>query len=64
MKWIRANERLPQGGQEILIRSRGIFQLAVFNADESVFICKNGDRYKVAPDLLWSGLAALEPAVV
>jgi hypothetical protein len=56
MKWMKAKEVLPANGEETLIRSRGIFLLAVFNESENVFICKNGDRYKPADDLMWTGL--------
>jgi hypothetical protein len=48
---------LPQQGEEVLIRSRGIFQLAAYNENERVFIAKNGDRFRPAADLLWSGMS-------
>jgi hypothetical protein len=56
MKWIRAKESLPKNGEETLIRSRGIFQLAVYNTAENTFIAKNGDRFRLTDDLVWSDL--------
>jgi hypothetical protein len=56
MKWIRAKEKLPKNGEETLIRNRGIFNLAIYNQNESVFIAKNGDRFRLSDDLLWSEL--------
>jgi hypothetical protein len=60
MKWISANEKLPPNEEPILIRRRGIFQLAKFDESEKVFIAKNGDRFRVASDILWSGLVKPE----
>jgi hypothetical protein len=57
MRWKRADAMLPQQGEEVLIRSRGIFQLAAYNENERVFIAKNGDRFRPAADLLWSGMS-------
>lgn len=56
MNWKRATEKVPENGEETLIRSKGIFELAVYNENEQVFVTKNGNRYRLNDQLLWSGL--------
>jgi hypothetical protein len=57
MKWKSAREQLPKHNEEVLVRCRGIFNLAVYNHDEKKFELKDGSSYYVATDQIqWVGL--------
>jgi hypothetical protein len=57
MKWINSKDQLPKHNQEVLVRCRGIFNLAVYNHDEKKFELKDGSSYYVATDQVqWVGL--------
>jgi hypothetical protein len=59
MKWVNAKQELPKHNQEVLVRCRGIFNLAIYNQDEKKFELKDGSSYYVATDqVMWVGLIA------
>jgi hypothetical protein len=58
MKWMDARKARPNHGEEVLIRSRGIYNLAAFKEDTQEFILKNGAKYSLATDNVeWIRLA-------
>jgi hypothetical protein len=52
MKWIKSSEVLPEHGQEVLIRERGIIYLAVFDKNQARFKIKNG-TFLQGKTILW-----------
>jgi hypothetical protein len=56
MKWVGTSNLLPEHGQEILIRSRSIVNLAVFNKNTSKFVLKDGTTLDSKEQIKWCGL--------
>jgi len=56
---MNAKHELPKHNQEVLVRCRGIFNLALYNQDEKKFELKDGTSYYAATDqVMWVGLIA------
>lgn len=60
MRWVRAKDELPENAEEVLLRCRGIFCLAVFHAREKVFVANDGAHYQTTDDVHWGRLAEAE----
>ena len=59
MHWIKAKEKLPADQEEVLIRYDGIFNLAVFNEAQHVFVLRDGGVLNAAKtNLQWLRLSA------
>jgi hypothetical protein len=63
MKWINAKDKLPANREEVLIRHKEDFHLAVFFENEKRFVIDNGSQYKVDGELLWSRLIGSKPGI-
>jgi hypothetical protein len=54
MKWHRVKDKLPEHEEEVLIRVEGIFNLAVFDEKQWVFIIRDGVSMSAdRPQLQW-----------
>ncbi len=47
MKWFSTKDRLPTDQQEVLIKYRGIVNLARYLADEQGFLLRNGEALSI-----------------
>jgi hypothetical protein len=56
MKWTASNIKLPVDSEEIIIKYNGIFYLAVFNAEQNIFVTKSGLQFIPGDRLLWARL--------
>jgi len=52
MNWVNSKNTCPSQGEEVLVRSRGIYNLAIYNANTGEFELKNGARYNIHKDEL------------
>jgi hypothetical protein len=52
MNWVNSKSDQPEAGEEVLVRSRGIYNLAVYNSKTREFELKNGARYSITKDEL------------
>jgi hypothetical protein len=53
MKWVRALHNLPQDGEEVLIRSSSIVNLAVFDKQNGGFKLKDNSLVRPDEKLQW-----------
>jgi hypothetical protein len=53
MNWVKANEKLPDHTQEVLIRHHTIVDLATYDKTREKFILKDGTTIKAKADILW-----------
>jgi hypothetical protein len=53
---MRAKNILPEHNEEVLVRCRGMVDLALFNLDRKVFILRNGNEYGMEEDVWWTAL--------
>jgi hypothetical protein len=58
MVWKRATHELPGDKEEVLIRDRNQYHLAVYHAPERVFVLRDKSHYEISEDLLWTRLIA------
>ena len=58
MIWKKASEEQPSDREEVLIRDKGNYHLAVYDKNERVFILRNGTFCQVHPNLFWTKLIA------
>jgi hypothetical protein len=57
MRWTRALDKLPAENQEVLVRSRTIVYLAIFDQPHRLFRLKDGKLIDpVKEDVLWMEL--------
>jgi hypothetical protein len=52
MNWVNSKKECPQPGEEVLVRSHGIYNLAVYNSSTGEFQLKNGAKYSIHKDEL------------
>lgn len=50
MFWVNSKIEHPAPGEEVLVRSHGIYNLAVYHAKTREFALKNGARYSLTKD--------------
>jgi hypothetical protein len=60
MKWTRSNFELPADKEEVIIKYRGIFYLAVFYKEGKTFFTKCGQQFQAGDGLIWAGLLGSE----
>jgi hypothetical protein len=61
MKWHRVKDELPGHEEEVLIRVEGIFNLAVFDEKQWVFVIRDGVTMSAdRPQLQWLRLSDSE----
>lgn len=59
MKWIDSKHIVPNDGQEVLIRVRDQFHLAIFEKREDCFRLRDESTMKVCDhDIFWAEIAA------
>ena len=56
MKWQRARNQKPAHREEVLVRCRGMIDLAVFDEKNQLFILKDGSVYDTHDDVYWVGV--------
>jgi hypothetical protein len=56
MHWKRASIRRPEHHEEVLVRCRGMIELAIYDEKKDVFERRNGDVYDLRDDVYWVGV--------
>jgi hypothetical protein len=56
MKWTETKNGLPPDNEEVMIKCRGIFHLAVFKKERNIFVTKEDREYPATEKLIWSAL--------
>ena len=56
MKWQRARSQKPEHREEVLVRCRGMIDLATYDEKQQLFMLRDGAVYDMRDDVYWGGV--------
>jgi hypothetical protein len=56
MKWVNVSDGVPEDGEQVLVRYQAVVHLAVFTAEDGIFVLKDGSSYSKEMNVEWISL--------